>query len=89
MIPTIKPTYKQHLAWEALKNHSIVFFGGGAGGGKSWWICETRLVNCYFYPGYKSFIAREKTVNSTMVDIEIKSLVFMSCLQSDHLGFSE
>ena len=57
---TISPTYKQHLAWEALKTFSIVFFGGGAGGGKSWWLCETRLVNCYLHPGYKSFIAREE-----------------------------
>lgn len=56
----LKPTYKQHLAWEALKTFSVVFFGGGAGGGKSWWLCETRLVNCYLYPGYKSFIAREE-----------------------------
>jgi len=57
---TLKPTYKQHLAWEALKDYSIVFFGGGAGGGKSWWLCETRLIKCYLYPGYKSFIAREE-----------------------------
>lgn len=58
--PTIRPTIKQDLAWEALKTHSEVFFGGAAGGGKSWWLCETRLVNCYWYPGYKSFIAREE-----------------------------
>ena len=57
---TLKPTYKQHLAWEALKSFSVVFFGGGAGGGKSWWLCETRLINCYLHPGYKSFIAREE-----------------------------
>ena len=57
---TLKPTYKQHLAWEALKTHAEVFLGGGAGGGKSWWLCETRLINCYLYPGYKSFIAREE-----------------------------
>jgi phage terminase large subunit len=56
----VKPTLKQHEAWNALKTHSNVFFGGGAGGGKSWWLCETRLVNCYLYPGYKSFIAREE-----------------------------
>ena len=56
----IKPTLKQHEAWESLKTHTNVFFGGGAGGGKSWWLCETRLVNCYRYPGYKSFIAREE-----------------------------
>lgn len=57
---TIRPTVKQHEAWEALKTHSEVFIGGGAGGGKSWWLCETRLINCYLYPGYKSFIAREE-----------------------------
>lgn len=60
MKPQIQPTYKQHLAWQALKEKSEVFFGGGAGGGKSWWLCETRLVMSYFYPGYRSFIAREE-----------------------------
>lgn len=43
-----------------MKLNSIVLFGGGAGGGKSWWLCETRLVNAYLYPGYKSFIGREE-----------------------------
>jgi len=57
---TLCPTNKQHEAWEALKTYSEVFFGGGAGGGKSWWLCETRLINCYRYPGYKSFLAREE-----------------------------
>ncbi|NCC19286.1 MAG: phage portal protein [Bacteroidia bacterium] len=56
----IIPTMKQHQAWEALKTKKEVFFGGGAGGGKSWWLCETRLINCYLYPGYKSFIGREE-----------------------------
>jgi len=57
---TIKPTLKQHEAWEALRTSLEVFFGGGAGGGKTWWLCETRLVNCYLYPGYKTFIGREE-----------------------------
>jgi hypothetical protein len=57
---TLRPTLKQHLAWESLRHNSITFFGGAAGGGKSWWLCETRLVNCYLYPGYKSFIGREE-----------------------------
>ena len=57
---TLKPTLKQHEAWQALRTHDIVFLGGGAGGGKSWWLCETRLINCYLYPGYKSFIGREE-----------------------------
>ena len=56
----INPTPKQHEAWEALKTYTNVLFGGGAGGGKSWWLCETRLVHAYLYPGYKSFIAREE-----------------------------
>lgn len=37
-----------------------VFLGGGAGGGKSWAICESRLMNAYKYPGYKSFIGRHE-----------------------------
>lgn len=62
MVPTVRPTYKQHLAWQAFQDALIaeIFFGGGAGGGKSWWLCETRLFNAYRYPGYKSFIAREE-----------------------------
>ena len=57
-----QPTYKQHLCYEALKNPNVeeVFFGGGAGGGKSWAICESRLVRCYLYPGYRSFIGRNE-----------------------------
>ena len=59
---TLKPTYKQHLAYQALEDPNIdtVFLGGGAGGGKSWTICESRLVKCYRYPGYKSYIGREE-----------------------------
>lgn len=59
---TLKPTFKQHLAYQALWNPLIntIFLGGGAGGGKSWWICESRLVNALRYPGYKSFIGREE-----------------------------
>ncbi|MFZ5559361.1 MAG: phage portal protein [Patescibacteria group bacterium] len=56
----IRPTIKQHLANEALKGKDIVFLGGGAGGGKSWWLCESRLINCYLHPGYRSFIGREE-----------------------------
>ena len=56
----INPTFKQHLVYEALKTHDEVFFGGGAGGGKSWLVCESRLINCYLYPGYRSFIGREE-----------------------------
>lgn len=57
---TIRPTAKQHEAYEALKTKDRVFLGGGAGGGKSWLICESRLINAIRFPGYKSFIGREE-----------------------------
>jgi len=59
---TLKPTQKQHEVYEALKDNKVdtIFFGGGAGGGKSWLICESRLINAYLYPGYRSFIGREE-----------------------------
>jgi len=62
MIPTIKPTYKQHLAWEKLKDSTTMFlmFGGGAGGGKSWLGCEWLITMCYMFPKTKWFIAREE-----------------------------
>lgn len=62
MTPTIRPTLKQHLAYEALRDPLIkyVFFGGGAGGGKSWLGCEWLLTNCYFYPGSRWFIGRQE-----------------------------
>lgn len=57
---TIKPLPKQYEAYQALKDKDQIFFGGGAGGGKSWWICESRIINAISYPGYKSFIGREE-----------------------------
>lgn len=59
---TLRPTLKQHLAYEALRDPSkdIIFLGGGAGGGKSWLICESRLINCIRFPGYKTYIGREE-----------------------------
>jgi hypothetical protein len=59
---TLRPTYKQHLVYEALRNKNVdtIFFGGGAGGGKTWQLCESRLVNALRFPGYRSFLAREE-----------------------------
>ena len=59
-IITIRPTRTQHQVYEALKNKDEIYYGGAAGGGKSWIICESRLINCYLYPGYRSFIGREE-----------------------------
>lgn len=60
MFITLRPTIKQDLVYEALKAKDEIFYGGAAGGGKSWVICESRLINCYLYPNYKSFIGREE-----------------------------
>ena len=62
MKPTIKPTLKQHFAWQYLKDTTTKYllFGGGAGGGKSWLGCEWLITQCYFYPETKWFIARKE-----------------------------
>ena len=77
---TLKPTFKQHLCYQALNTPVLdddktpltveVFFGGGADGGKSWAICESRLLNSLRFPGYKSFIGRhelKRLMQSTFV----------------------
>ena len=60
--PVLKPTFKQHKAYEKLWDNttSFVLFGGGAEGGKSWLGDEWLLTNCYRYPGTKWFIGRNE-----------------------------
>ncbi len=60
--PTLRPTLKQHLCYQALLDTVIkyVVFGGGGGGGKSWLGCEWLITQCYKYPGSKWFIGREE-----------------------------
>lgn len=66
---TIEPTYKQHEAWEILRDKTTeeFLFGGGAGGGKSWLGCEWLVSMCTQYPDTKYFIARKrlKTLKQT------------------------
>jgi hypothetical protein len=59
---TLRPTTKQHLAYQSLKDEVIKYpvFGGGAGGGKSWLGCEWLITNCIQFPGTKWFIGREE-----------------------------
>lgn len=59
---TIKPTRKQHEAYQILQDDYVKYllYGGGAGGGKSWLGCEWLITNCYFYPESKWFIGRNE-----------------------------
>ena len=60
--PAIRPTHKQHLAWQRLQDRqtSFILYGGAAGGGKSWLGSEWLLTSSYFYPGTKYFVGREE-----------------------------
>lgn len=62
--PTIRPTKKQQLAWDALSfdnwEYKNIGFGGGAGGGKTWLACEWLLTNCYRFPFSRWFIGRQE-----------------------------
>lgn len=62
MEPIISPSWKQHLAYQALFDNTTeeVLFGGGAGGGKSWLGCEWILTNAIRYPGTTYFIGRSE-----------------------------
>lgn len=60
--PTIKPTFKQDLAYQKLwdKSTRFVAFGGGAEGGKSWLGAEWLVTNSYRYPGTRWFLGRNE-----------------------------
>jgi phage terminase large subunit len=59
---TLKPTHKQHEAYQLLDSFDVIYllFGGGAGGGKSWLLCEWLLRNCYLWPESKWFMGRKE-----------------------------
>lgn len=59
---TLKPTPKQHQAYQKLqdKTTKYLLFGGGAGGGKSWLGCENLIILSELYPGTRWFIGREE-----------------------------
>jgi phage terminase large subunit len=61
-MPILRPTLKQHQAFQILqdKTTNFLLFGGAAGGGKSWLGCEWILTNCYLYPRTRWFIARKE-----------------------------
>jgi len=60
---TLKPSYKQHLAYECLlKDNKVKYllFGGGGNGGKSWSGCEWIIQNCLRYTDTRWIIARRE-----------------------------
>lgn len=74
MMPTLAPTWQQHLAWQKLQDMITedVLFGGGAGGGKTWLGAEWEITQCLMYPGVRYFIGRDelkKIRQSTVVTI--------------------
>jgi hypothetical protein len=62
MTLTIKPTKKQHLAYQALAREdvSVLLWGGAGGGGKSWLLAEWQMLQRIRYPETKGFIARNE-----------------------------
>lgn len=58
----LKPTNKQHEAYQALRDDTskFVVFGGGAGGGKTWLICEWLMIMAISYPKTRWFIGRNE-----------------------------
>lgn len=62
---TIKPTEKQHLAWQAWNDPGTddVVYGGAAGGGKSWFGCEALTIDALRYPGTRYFLGRNELKN--------------------------
>lgn len=68
----VKPTLKQSLLYEKLRDNytKFILFGGGAGGGKSWGGCEWLLLSCVQFPGIKLFLGRnelKRIMNSTYI----------------------
>lgn len=59
---TLKPTLKQHQAWEAWNAPNIddVVYGGAAGGGKSWWISEALMTSALRWPNTRYFLGRRE-----------------------------
>jgi phage terminase large subunit len=88
----LKPTPKQHQAYQSLRDNETTYllFGGGAGGGKSWLGCEWLLTNCILYPGTRWFIARErlKTLKLTTLITFYKVCQEQGIKQGTHFNYN-
>ncbi|MDF7809922.1 hypothetical protein [Hymenobacter sp. YC55] len=54
------PSWKQHLAWQALEDNTTeeLVYGGAAGGGKSWLGASWKIYRRLRYPGSRGMTAR-------------------------------
>lgn len=89
---TIKPTPKQHLAYEAWNNDAVddVVFGGFAGGGKTWWGCEAITIDALRWPQTKYYIGRKelKTLMQTSyVSLTLKVFPHLKLTRDYHWKF--
>lgn len=90
---TLKPQYKQHLAFEAWNDDRIddVVYGGAAGGGKTWWGSEAIMVDALRWPDTRYFIAREGYENlmaTSFVTLTQKVLPYHSLENGKHWHFN-
>lgn len=67
-----QPSWKQHLAWQALEDSSTedVLYGGAAGGGKSYLGACWKIYRRLRYPGSRGVTARTR-----LIDIKESTLV--------------
>lgn len=66
------PSWKQHLAWQALEDNTTeeVMYGGAAGGGKSFLGAAWKIYRRLRYPGSRGVTARTR-----LIDIKESTLV--------------
>lgn len=90
---TLKPTLKQHLAYEAWNDPTIddVVYGGAAGGGKSWWISEALMIDALRWPDTRYFLGRKELktlMQTTFVTMTQKVFPFHGLEQGKHWTFN-
>lgn len=78
---TLRPTIRQHEAYQAWNNDLVddVVYGGAAGGGKTWWGSEAITVDALRWPNTKYFIGRD----------ELKTLMLTSYITLTQKVFRE
>lgn len=71
MIPTFKPTKKQHKMFEIFQNKTTteLLWGGSAGSAKSYGVCALIILKCLEYPGIRIGLGRNEltTLKKTTV----------------------